>query len=145
MAESYPKKKVKLAMVDNFVKEHAPPSSNSTAALKPTAKKGGRRSQPPRRKLPINPPPIPANGHTYGVGEFLKHAFAREPGRERGAFIRSVNDVFIGDTKAKNTHRYVKASRASVYRAIKEHIKGPRFEGDKEWNHVGRPALLKDA
>ena len=143
--ESHPDKNVKLAMLDNFVEEHASKKTNANADSKPKAEAAkGRRSQPNRKPLPTNPPPAPANGETYGVGEFLKHYFARVGSRERGRFVRSVNEKLIPNSNAKNPYRYVKVARSTIFRMINAHNAGTLFGFDEDWNDVGQRLLMQD-
>jgi len=141
LSKAQPDKKVKLAMLDNFVQDHASQKPNAKAISKPAA---GRRSLPNRKKLPTNPPPVPANGETYGMGEFLQHYFARKTGSERGKFVRSVNEAIIPKTNAKNPHHYVRVARSTIFRTINAHKAGTVFGFDEDWNNVGRRPLLKD-
>ena len=151
MKKSHPKERVKLAMVDNFVKDHTIATTPvASVASKPTAKKA-HRLQPHRRKLPMSTPPKPAKDKDgnecliYGMGEFIQHLLQRTTKSERGAFIKSVNAAEI-HPGVKNPHRYVTASKATIYRAIASHTKkGTIFGFKEEWNNVGRRPMLKDA
>ena len=150
MMKTHPKEKVKLVMLDSFVKDHTAKTPVASGASKPTAKKA-RRSQPKRRKLPMSTPPKPVKDKhgndclTYGMGEFLYHLLQRKNGHERGAFITSVNAKEIRPG-VQNPHRYVTASRSTVYKIIAEYNNKGTALGFKEvWNNVGRRPLLKDA
>ena len=71
----------------------------------------------------------------------MQHVLKIPAGQARGAFIMTI----VGKNLIKGVrYQYIKASKASVYRLIKEHRKGRHFEIDEEWNTVGRRPLLKD-
>ena len=139
LASSNPNKRAKLAMIDNFVNNHPVTKPAASSATKPT-----QRSQPNRKQLPTNPPPVPANGHMYGIGEFLQHYFARKGRGARGRFVRSVNQKLIQDTGRENPHRYVKVGRATIFRKVNAHKAGTVFAFDEEWDGVGRRPYVKD-
>lgn len=97
-------------MVENFVKSQSP--DNEISASKRTGKKG-RRSQPKRarkhQKLPTHPTPEPKNGHSYGMGEFLKHFFKLESKAARGKFIFDIR---------RAPYHYVKKSKQCCCNAV---------------------------
>mmetsp|Transcript_29666 Transcript_29666/g.61927 ORF Transcript_29666/g.61927 Transcript_29666/m.61927 type:complete len:141 (-) Transcript_29666:507-929(-) len=53
MMKIHPKEKVKLVMLDSFVKDHTAKTPIASSASKPTAKKASR-SQPKQRTLPMS-------------------------------------------------------------------------------------------
>jgi len=79
--------------------------------------------------------------HTYGMGECLQHVLKIPAGQAQGAFIMTIVEKnLINGVR----YQYVKASKASVYRLIKEYQKGTHFELNEEWNTIGRRPLLKE-
>ena len=135
--ESSPNKKVKLTMVEDFVKSQTSPDNANTNSTKTNALRSQRKKPANQKKLPITitPPPEPRNGHTYGMGEFLEHYFSQKTRKERGAFIRAILEP---------PYRYVKRDRATCFRVINYHKAGKRFAFDEEWNVRGRRPILKE-
>jgi hypothetical protein len=111
--EASRKKKIKLSkiientglvMVNEFVKGHSPPDKRVQLKRKVTTTEDS-----------LHPPPLPANGVEYGMGEFLGiiQTYKRHSKR-RGAMLTKM---------LSPEYSYVKRSRRTVYCIIAEHEK----------------------
>mgnify|MGYP006192601003 FL=1 len=132
--EASRKKKIKLSkiientglvMVNEFVKGHSPPDKRVQLKRKVTTTEDS-----------LHPPPLPANGVEYGMGEFLGiiQTYKRRS-KQRGAMIMKM---------LSPEYSYVKRSRRTVYCIIAEHEKGRIFDFEEPWRDMGRPQIMND-
>ncbi len=127
-------KKIKLSktientgfvMVNEFVNGHSPPDKRVQLKRKVTTTEDS-----------LHPPPLPANGVEYGMGEFLGiiQTYKRHSKR-RGAMLTKM---------LSPEYSYVKRSRRTVYCIIAEHEKGRIFDFEEPWRDMGRPQIMND-
>ena len=141
IAEEQPKKKPKTILLELFVKSNGSPHAFATQSRRmviPARKNTPFRSAKKGRALPMNGPqlPVPRNGLTYGVGEFIEIITQFPKGSsKRGQMIKMMLEK-----------KYVKRTQGTVRAKLHAHeVNGVHFELDEQWNTKGRRPLLNEA
>jgi len=141
IAEEQPKKKPKIILLDLFIKSNGSPHAFATQSRRmviPARKNTPFRSAKKGRALPMNGPqlPVPRNGLTYGVGEFIEIVTQFPKGSsKRGQMIKMMLEK-----------KYVKRTQGTVRAKLHAHeVNGVHFELDEQWNTKGRRPLLNEA